>query len=151
MNGGPICLLCNTPEHQTGTWRGRFARHACAARAASSSGCAAEHNVPDLQHISAAVTFFSCWFLQPIRSGEPDPVGGACPRGRATLPLLSVKATPPRQTTEHGRASSTSLPSVRPLRVFLGFSSTRESPSLRQFMSDALGKQTTVTANSLPT
>lgn len=119
------------------TWRHWFPRHACTVLY-TSPGCGAEHNVLNLPHTQLRSRFFSCWFLRPIRSGELYRVGRACSRGRATFPLLLSKPRPrpPNMVWCLWRAAC-------PLRVFLECRYASEGPSVHQFTSDAVDKQTT--------
>lgn len=98
---------------------------------------------PQLATHSAAVTFFSCWFLRPIRSGELSPVGRPCVRGQATFPLFSSKPRP-RLPNMVGCLWQITCP----LRVFLDLSSSSLSPSFHQFTLDTVDEKTTAADGS---
>lgn len=86
------------------TWRHWFPRHACTVLHLLDARWRTQ--CPQLATHSAEVTFFSCWLLRPIRSGERHQVGRPFERGPWRIRSSGQSHAP---TSKHGRVSVTNI------------------------------------------
>lgn len=85
------------------SWRHWFPRHACTVHLLDARW---RTQCPQLATHSATVTFFSCWLLRPIRSGERHKVGRPFEHEPWRLRSSGQSHAP---TTKHGRVSVTTI------------------------------------------